>query len=101
MPEPLAKPFGNSLLFEFIKIRELSQALAARITVLPRTILCSRVRLSTYNTPIALPLPLVSTSRAMAISSTVHRPVFMAGNTCTWLELYAEAVWQPRPHWPQ
>ena len=43
----------------------------------------------------------VISSRAMAPVMMFSLPVFMAGKIIAWLEVKADAVRQPRPHWPQ
>ena len=48
--------------------RDDSQALADRMTAFARITRSWRVRLSMYTTPVAFPLPSVSTSRHMAMS---------------------------------
>ena len=80
MPLELAKPLGKRLDFEFNNKRAVSPALAAKITILPRTIFSVIVTVSTYDTPEAKPVVgSVNTSRAMAYVMRVQLPVLMAG----------------------
>jgi hypothetical protein len=37
----------------------------------------------------------------MAPVMTRSLPVFIAGKIIAWLDVNADAVWQPRPHCPQ
>src|SRR5579863_60916 len=100
-PEPLASPLGNCDDFEFKSRRADSHALAATTTALQRMVFSVRVALSTYDTPLTLPELSTRSSRAIAPLMMLSRPVFMAGKIMAWLELNADAVRHPRPHWPQ
>src|SRR3954452_19500919 len=100
-PDEFAMPFENRGDFEFSSRRADSQALAATTTALQRICFSVRVALSTYDTAVTLPSPLVISSRAIAPVIMVSLPVFMAGKIIAWLDEKADAVWQPRPHWPQ
>ena len=62
-----------------------SHALAASTTVRQRICCSLRVALSIYETAVTLPVESVISCRAMAPVNSFTRPVFMAGNTCTWL----------------
>src|SRR5437764_1432954 len=87
--------------FELSSRRADSHALAATTTALQRTCFSVRVALSTYDTAVILPPAPVISSRAIAPVITVSLPVFMAGKIIAWLDENADAVWHPRPHWPQ
>src|SRR5689334_25181725 len=100
-PEEFASPFENRDDLELSSSRADSHALAATTTALQRTCFSVRVALSTYETAVTLPSPLVISSRAMAPVNIVSRPVFIAGKIIAWLDENAEAVWHPRPHFPQ
>src|SRR5271154_214007 len=99
-PDPLASPLGNCEDFEFKSRRADSQALAATTTALPLLVFSRRVALSAYDTPLTLPELSTRSSRAITPLIMFRRPVFMAGKIMAWLELNADAVRHPRPHWP-
>src|SRR5687767_11051228 len=81
MPLELARPLGCWADLELSSSLADSQALAARITILPSTWYSCKSVLSVYNTPVALPDLSVSTSRTMALSYSVTLPVLRAGFT--------------------
>src|SRR5882724_3246112 len=101
MPDSLASPFGNRGDVELSSSRADSQALAATTTARQRIFFSERVPFSTYETAVTRPLSSVTSSRAMAPVITRSLPVFIAGKIIAWLEVNADAVWQPRPHCPQ
>ncbi|MOA21675.1 hypothetical protein D3C78_1421790 [compost metagenome] len=82
-------------------MRALSHALAPNMTVFPFTAYSCKSLVSTYETPIAIPSSLVSTSRTMALSITFRFPVFIAGITKQEDEEKSPYTLQARPHCPQ
>ncbi len=79
-PLELAKPFGKRELFEFNNKRAVSPALAAKTTILPRTVYSCIVPVWIYETPVAKPVAgSVVTSRAIANGSIVRFPVAADG----------------------
>src|SRR5688572_9263444 len=79
MPLELARPLGNVDDFELSRMRADSIALAASTTTRARTWRSSPVIRSTYETPVARPLELTVTSRAIAFVMSRIRPVASAG----------------------
>ena len=67
----------------------------------PRTVTSSPVFVSTYDTPVALPSSLLSTSRAIAPAMMVSFLVASAGGISTVDDWKFEWVEQPRPHCAQ
>src|SRR5579862_2511970 len=96
-----AKPFGCWEDFEFINNLALSQALAARTTILPETWYSCISSLLTYETPVARPSLFVSTSRAIALVTKSTLFVFSAGITRQDDEEKSPYTLQLRPHCAQ
>ena len=101
VPLPFARPFGNADDFELSSRRAVSSALAASTTTLARTCWSDPVVLSTYATPEARPALSSVTSRAMALVTSVSRPVASAGPISTLVEVKLAFTRQPRLHCPQ
>src|SRR5437868_2581663 len=101
VPLPFARPFGNADDLELSSRRAVSSALAARTTTLARTCRSDPVVLSTYATPEARPVLSTVTSRAIALVTSVGRPVVRAGAISTLVEVKFAFTRQPRLHWPQ
>src|ERR1700759_637440 len=97
----LASPLACLVDFEFSKSLALSQALAARITVLPVTWYSCISSLFTYETPVAIPSLSVSTSRAMAFVTRSIFSVFIAGITRQEEAEKSPYTLQLRPHCAQ
>ena len=83
MPPEFPTPCGWRADFEFSSRRADSPELAERTTVRQRTWRSSPVALSMYDTAVTLPDASVTSSRAMALASTVTRPVSIAGKIWT------------------
>ena len=89
-------------MFEFSRIRADSQALAASTTTRARTCVSRPLSLSMYATPVARPFASVVTTRAIAFSMSVRRPVFIAGGSSTEGDEKLACMLHPlRLHWPQ
>src|SRR2546425_3500223 len=100
-PLEFARPFGKRLDREFRSSRADSHALAQRTTILAFACTSCRVLRSTYETPVALPSPSVSTSRHIASVRISRFPVLSAGGSSTVGDEKLEPVAHERPHWPQ
>src|ERR1043166_9891410 len=96
-----ARPFGYRRDFELSNNLALSQALAARIIVLPSTWYSWPSSLLTYDTAVANPSLFVSTSRAIAFVTRSTLPVFIAGITRQDEDEKSAYILQLRPHCAQ
>src|SRR4051812_5495057 len=97
-PLELARPFGNFGDFEFRRSRADSQALAATTTTFAFAWRSAPVLVSMYETPLARPRLSTVISCAIALVTSVSRPVFSAGAIRTLVDEKFEFVIQPRPH---
>jgi hypothetical protein len=94
-------PCGKREDFEFSRMRADSHALAASTTMRARTWFSRLVFLSIYETPVAVPVSSVVTSRAIACGMIFRRSVSRAGPISTVGDEKFECVAHPRLHWPQ
>src|SRR5688572_24898600 len=97
-PLPLARPLEKREDFEFSKILADSHELAASMTTLAVTVYSCISSLLTKETPVALPSPLIVTSRAIAFGITSTFPVATAGFTRTDDDEKSACTVQPRLH---
>src|SRR5205085_11914121 len=100
-PLRCARPSGNAGGLELRSTRAVSSALPARTPTLAGTCRSDPVLLSTYATPEARPGLSTVTSRAIALVTSVRRPVVKAGAISTLVEVKFAFTRQPRLHWPQ
>src|SRR5262245_41217993 len=97
-PLEFERPAGCRVDFELNISRADSQALAARTTDFDRTEYSRPSFVLTYDTPVARPSVLVSTSRAIAPVMILSLPVFSEGGRKTDVDEKLECVAHPRPH---